>query len=54
MRRGLSEEDRLNCKPKDKIKDGMQIVVQRVTTEEAVEKEEIPHETAYGGYGFAL
>ena len=38
----LSEEDRLNCKPKDKIKDGMQIVVQRVTTEEAVEKEEIP------------
>ena len=43
----LSEEDRLNCKPKDKIKDGMQIVVQRVTTEEAVEKEEIPYETAY-------
>lgn len=43
----LSEDDRLNVGLKEKPVDGMEIVVTRVTTEEAEEEEEIEYPTQY-------
>ena len=43
----LSEDDRLNVKPKDKLKNGMAIVVQRVETKEVKEKVETDYPTNY-------
>lgn len=43
----LGEDDRLNVKRTDKVKDGMSIVVQRVRTEEKEEREELGFSTRY-------
>lgn len=43
----VSEDDKLNAKKTAKVKDGMEIVVQRVRKEETVKLEEIPFETVY-------
>lgn len=43
----LGEEDRLSCKPTDKLKADMKITIQRVSKEETKVTEEIPYETVY-------
>lgn len=43
----LSEDDKLNVDPKAPLKDGMEIIVTRVATEEVKEREEIDYPTQY-------
>lgn len=43
----LSEDDRLNVKPKDKLTDGMSIEIKRVEIKEVKEKAEVDYTTSY-------